>query len=133
MCRKIKDDTKRKSAGGFLKNGAWTSRTAQVLTALMMVMLCTMSCQFPVCAAGNPGEIVSNAFNVIYQIVAAVVSSIGVLVILWGLFEWGQSMNTQDGGAQGMAFKRIGGGLVMAIGPQLLPLITSSIGVAAAG
>lgn len=37
-------------------------------------------------------------------------------------------MNSQDGGAQSMAFKRIAGGLVAVITPQLIPVITSSVG-----
>ena len=41
---------------------------------------------------------------------------------------WAQSMNSQDGGAQSMAFKRIAGGLVAVITPQLIPVITSSVG-----
>lgn len=104
-------------------------RMMKVLTVLVMIVLCTMLCEMSVNAAGNAGNVITNAFGVVYQIIAAVVSSIGVLMLLWAMFEWGQSMSIQDGGAQGMAFKRIGGGLVMALGPQLLPLILAAINV----
>lgn len=80
-------------------------------------------------AAETTGEAVIQAgFNTIYSLVAAIVSSIGSLFLLWGVFEWAQAMNVQDGGAQSMAFKRIAGGLVAVITPQLIPVITASVG-----
>ena len=44
------------------------------------------------------------------------------------MFEWAQSLNVQDGGAQSVAFKRIAAGLVATLGPQLIPILTSQIG-----
>lgn len=80
-------------------------------------------------AAPNSGaQIVQNGFNVIYDIIAAIVSSIGSIFLLWGIFEWSQSMSVMDGGAQNIAFKRIGGGLIACLGPQLIPVITQAIG-----
>lgn len=63
----------------------------------------------PVLAAGNVDTSqITNGFDAIYQVIAAIVSAIGSIFLLWGLFEWAQSLNTQDGGAQSIAFKRIG-------------------------
>lgn len=36
-------------------------------------------------------------------------------------------MNTQDGGSQSMAFKRVASGLVAIIAPQLIPLIRNAV------
>ena len=80
----------------------------------------------PVYAAGG-ADVITNGFNVIYDIIAAVVSAIGTILLLWGVFEWAQSMSVQDGGTQNLAFKRIGGGLIAILGPQLIPLITGAI------
>lgn len=78
--------------------------------------------------ASNAAAIVKNGFNIIYDIIAAVVSAIGALYLLWGVFEWAQSMNTQDGGAQSMAFKRIGAGVVACITPQVIPIMLGGMG-----
>ena len=56
-----------------------------------------------VLAAGNGAALIQTGFGVIYDIIAAIVSSIGALLLLWGMFEWAQSLNTQDGGAQSIA------------------------------
>ena len=78
-----------------------------------------------VCAAGT--DDISSGFDAIYSIIAAIVSAIGSLFLLWGVFEWTQSMNTQDGAAQSMAFKRIASGLVAILTPQLIPIIQNAI------
>lgn len=69
-------------------------------------------------ASGN--EQITKSFNQLLDIVKALVSSIGAIVLLWGFFEWGTSMQSQDGVMQSSAFKRIGGGLIMVIAPQLI-------------
>jgi len=78
-------------------------------------------------AAGANG-VIQSGFNAVYQIIAAIVSSIGSLFLLWGVFEWAQSLNTQDGGAQSAAFKRIGSGIVATVAPQIIPLINGGGG-----
>ena len=73
----------------------------------------------PVFAAGNVDTSqITGGFDAIYQVIAAIVSSIGTIFLLWGLFEWAQSLNTQDGGAQSIAFKRIGSGLIAMVRPD---------------
>lgn len=71
------------------------------------------------------GNIITTGFNSLYDVVASIVSSIGQLFLLWGVFEMAASMNTQDGMAQSSAFKRVGGGLIACIAPQIIPLINT--------
>ena len=59
--------------------------------------------------------------------IAAIVSAIGSIFLLWGLFEWAQSLNTQDGGAQSIAFKRIGSGLIATLAPQIIMVIRTGL------
>ena len=82
----------------------------------------------PVFAAGNVDTSqITGGFDAIYQVIAAIVSSIGTIFLLWGLFEWAQSLNTQDGGAQSIAFKRIGSGLVATLAPQIITVIRTGL------
>mgnify|MGYP001865362655 CR=1 FL=1 len=95
------------------------------LHAVLLSFLFTITCCMPVFAVGE--DIIQTGFDVIYSIIAAIVSSVGSLLLLWGFFEWAQSLNTQDGGVQNMAFRRIGGGLVAVVVPQLIPVIQNAI------
>ena len=70
---------------------------------------------------------ITNGFDAIYQVIAAIVSSIGSIFLLWGLFEWAQSLNAQDGGAQSIAFKRIGSGLIATLAPQIIMVIRTGL------
>ena len=70
---------------------------------------------------------ITNGFDAVYQIIAAIVSATGSIFLLWGLFEWAQSLNTQDGGAQSIAFKRIGSGLVATLAPQIIAVIRTGL------
>lgn len=63
---------------------------------------------------------VTNSLNSFYSIVSAFVSATGAIILLWGVFEWGTSMQSNDGSMQANAFKRIGGGLVMILAPQII-------------
>lgn len=77
-------------------------------------------------AAGTSS--VTSAFNVVYEILAAIVSSLGQIYLLWGVFEWATSLNSSDGTMQSMAFKRIAAGLVACLAPVLIPVIQAAIG-----
>ena len=82
----------------------------------------------PVFAAGNVDTSqITGGFDAIYQVIAAIVSSTGTIFLLWGLFEWAQSLNTQDGGAQSIAFKRIGSGLIATLAPQIITVIRTGL------
>ena len=68
---------------------------------------------------------VTGPLNVLYSIVAAIISSIGLIITLWGISEFGIAFQSNDGTAQAHSFKRIAGGLVMVLAPQILPLLVS--------
>lgn len=85
-----------------------------------ILCLCVFYTSLPVYASG--ATIIEHGFSNLLDLVKAFVSSIGTIIVLWGLFEWGNAMQSNDGMMQSMAFKRIGGGLVMTLGPQLLTL-----------
>ena len=73
--------------------------------------------------ATDGAAIVTGAFNNLIAIVTAMVSSIGAIILLWAFFEVGVSMQSQEGTMQAMGFKRVGGGLVMTLAPQLVNAI----------
>ena len=58
---------------------------------------CYFSMYVPVYAAKATGtSVITSGFNSLYEIVAAIVSSIGQLLLLWGVFEWATALNSQD-------------------------------------
>lgn len=96
-------------------------RAGLLLAALSCLLAaCT---PFPVLAATNTGAI-TTSFKSIYSIIAAIVTSIGQLYLLWGVFEWATYLNSQDGTAQSMAFKRIAAGLVACMAPTIISMIS---------
>lgn len=97
----------------------------KVLYTMFFAASVTALSATPVFAAGE--DIIESGFDVIYSIISAVVSSVGSLLLLWGCFEWAQSLNTQDGAAQSLAFKRIAAGLIAILVPQLIPVIQNAI------
>ena len=106
-------------------NGRKRSARAIFLNA-GLALLCFLFAVFapvPVFAAPNTGAI-STSFKSIYNIIAAIVTSIGQLYLLWGVFEWATSLNSQDGTAQSMAFKRIAAGLIACMAPTIISMIS---------
>ena len=96
-------------------------------TALVMGICCFLLTlvimPLPVTAATGTGAI-TTSFKSIYNIIAAIVTSIGQLYLLWGVFEWATSLNGQDGVGQSMAFKRIAAGLVACMAPTIITMIS---------
>ena len=76
----------------------------------------------PVFASAEGNELIKTSFQSLLDIVIAIVSSIGAILILWGIFDFATALQSQDGAMQSNSFKRIGGGLVAVLGPQLLSL-----------
>lgn len=87
--------------------------------------ICIAAFLISIHAQATNGNIITTGFNSLYNVVASIVSNIGQLFLLWGVFEMAASMNTQDGMAQSSAFKRVGGGLIACIAPQIIPLINT--------
>lgn len=107
----------------------YKKKVIEFLKLVLASAALTMFMAIPVFAAGEDGStIIKNGFDTIYNIIAAIVSAVGMLLLLWGVFEWAQSLNTQDGGAQSIAFKRIASGLVAILAPQLIPIIANAAG-----
>lgn len=65
----------------------------------------------------------SGMFTNVRSIIVSAISGIGVLVVLWGIFEWGMAFQTQEGTVQAQAFKRMAGGLIMVVASQILDII----------
>lgn len=68
---------------------------------------------------GTGAQIVTTSFSTLLEIITAMVSSVGAIILLWSFFEVGISMQSQEGSMQAMGFKKIGGGLIMTLAPQL--------------
>ena len=103
------------------------ARWKQIGKALCCTVLSVLLYSLPVLAAGeDAAQYVKNGMDVIYQLIAACMTGFGSLLLAWGLLEWGLALNSQDGGAQSMAFKRIASGMLVAIGPNVVPLIINA-------
>lgn len=99
--------------------------------ALSYVVMTTLLQLSPlcVCASGSQdkqnqiqakgADAVTGTMGGLFNIVAALIQSFGSILVLWGIFEFGTSMQSPNGSEQTMAFKRISGGLLMTIGPAL--------------
>lgn len=68
-------------------------------------------------------NVVTAKFTSLQNLVSGIVSSIGSIITLWGISEWGIAFQGSEGTMQANAFKRIGGGFVMAMAPQILAAI----------
>lgn len=102
----------------------FTFAFAALLSALIFFSPETMALASGAEGGGAAGGTITSGFTNLLDIVKSLVSSIGTIVLLWGFFEWGTSMQSQDGVMQSSAFKRIGGGLVMVLAPQLISVFT---------
>ena len=106
-------------------------RTVKKAVPAFFIAYCYFSMYMPVYAAKASGStgtsVITSGFNSLYEIVAAIVSSIGQLLLLWGVFEWATALNSQDGTMQSMAFKRIASGLVACLAPQIVTVISASL------
>ena len=95
------------------------NKKTMIAAALAIAALTVVTMNPEFVYASGAGQVTAK-FNSLKEIVTALVSSIGTIVLLWGFFEWGTSMQSTDGVMQSSAFKRIGGGLIMVLAPQLL-------------
>lgn len=104
---------------------AMGERRKQYMQALKVIAMCLLIAACLPIQASAAAQVTSG-LKKLQDIVAAFVSAVGALIVLWGIFEWGNAMQSQDGMMQSQAFKRIGGGIVMTLGPQLLSVILAS-------
>ena len=59
-------------------------------------------------------------FEILWTLISAVVQSVGGVILLWHAFEFGASMQAQEGGgAITRSLKGVGGALVMLVAPVI--------------
>lgn len=92
-------------------------RASAAVLALSVVLFGT---PIGVLAAEGGATVVTNNFKSFYDIVAALASAVGSILLLWNVVEWGITLNSQEGMMQARAFKGIGGALVMILAPQII-------------
>lgn len=73
--------------------------------------------------ATEAANVVTAKFTAFQNLLGGIISSIGSIITLWGISEWGIAFQGSEGTMQANAFKRIGGGFVMAMAPQILSAI----------
>ncbi|MBO5259513.1 MAG: hypothetical protein J6B26_03900 [Agathobacter sp.] len=97
-------------------------------TLVLMVVFVTGCPDFVFAREDNTGlSNVTANFTNLQNIVAAVVSSMGSIITLWGISEWGLSLQGGNGGMmEAQGFKRIMGGIVMILGTNILAILTTS-------
>ena len=93
--------------------GIWSHKLRSFLTMLGII----------IGIAAEAANVVTAKFTSLQNLVSGIVSSIGSIITLWGISEWGIAFQGSEGTMQANAFKRIGGGFVMAMAPQILAAI----------
>ncbi len=71
----------------------------------------------------DAGNVVTTKFNELNNLVAGIISSLGMLITMWGISEWGIAFQSSEGTMQAQSLKRIAGGIVMSLAPQLAPVL----------
>lgn len=66
---------------------------------------------------------VMGKFNTFESLFTDIISVLGQIYTLWGIGEWGLSWHESNGTMGGQSFKRIFGGLVVVLAPQILAIL----------
>ena len=98
-----------------------TKKTITKTFFSMFILTILMTCT-PVYAT-EAANVVTAKFTAFQNLLGGIISSIGSIITLWGISEWGIAFQGSEGTMQANAFKRIGGGFVMAMAPQILSAI----------
>lgn len=105
-------------------DAATAFRIAAILSFAVVVLV-----QPQIIVLADPAEtseavnIVTAKFQTLIDLVAGIISSLGMLYTMWGISEWGIAFQSSEGTMQSQALKKIGGGIVMALAPQLAPIL----------
>lgn len=87
--------------------------------AVMFAFLMFIRCQ-PVLAASDATSAITGKFDVFFTLLCAVVQGVGSVILLWHAFEFGASLQSQEGGgAVSRSLRGVGGAFVMLIAPTL--------------
>ncbi len=76
-------------------------------------------------AAFATTESVTAPFTNLQSLAGSIVSAIGYIITLFGISEWGVSFGEAQGVMQAQSLKRIGGGFIMILAPQILTILTA--------
>lgn len=122
----MQNETVKKKTEGMketMNQEKWRSRVARL--AFLFVFTTALMCEPSLFANATTIDTssITSSFDNLKAIVTAIISSIGVIITLWGVSEWGIAFQGQDGTMQASAFKRIGGGMVMVMAPQIVGLL----------
>lgn len=100
------------------KNNWRISSVARKSYCLAMLVFTVYLNALPVFASDATGAL-TGKFDIFSDLVSVVVQAIGSVILIWGAFEFGNSMQQQEGGATTRALQRVGGGLVMIVAPTI--------------
>jgi len=106
------------------KNKKRIKRTIKATAVFTFALAFWCMPELTVYARDNGMSAITTQFDTFKNLVATIVSCIGVIISLWGISEFGMAMQGNDGMMQSHSFKRIAGGLVMVLAPQILAILT---------
>lgn len=93
-------------------------------TVLMLAFaLSTIVCPDLFWASQAAKNEVMGKFNAFETLFTDILSVLGQIYTLWGISEWGLAWHESNGTMGSQSFKRIFGGLVVVLGPQILSVI----------
>lgn len=68
-------------------------------------------------------EVVVSKINSLYELVMAIVTSVGVIVLAWGIFEFASAYQSHDSSQQTVALKKVISGILMVGAPTIINLL----------
>lgn len=98
---------------GFMK-------TVWMFAFLMVMVFCP---EITWASQGARAEVIGK-FNSFESLLGDVISCVGTIYAMWGISEWGLSMHESNGTMGSQSFKRIAGGIVTMLAPQILLILT---------
>lgn len=102
----------------------------QLKSLLVTLVLCaavTLVCTDTVFASDiNQADVDAfmKPFNTLKYMFTTLISLLGTIYTLWCIGEWGMAWHESQGNVSGQSFKRMFGGIVMIMAPQLLSILT---------
>lgn len=94
----------------------------KVLKGIAVTVICMMLHAMPVTASAGAISGLNNFRNLLGEII----SVIGSFYLLWGIFEFANSLMGNDGVMQASAFKKIGAGFLAMAAPEIFTLLKGS-------
>lgn len=111
--------------------GTWwkEKKNWYMLAGLVLTTILLAECPILAYAQEETGGLgaITSPLNNLLNLVSTVVSAMGSIIALWGISEWGLSLQGGNGGMmEAQGFKRIIGGIVMILAPNLLTIFSST-------